>query len=216
MSLPVGGALDAGAELVELAGRVRDVEHLADRAADDVVRQLGAVLGPVGLDDAGFRAVLGEVEAVVLPEGAHLREDLLGRQGRAEPAVVAEPLDLEAADRRRRDRRRAVSRPRAACAPAGPRAGAGASGTVDALTTPLGAGSGCPWPAGSGRAALRGRLVRRAGRAVVDLVAGEEALDARAAGQRRQAGDAGRGGSARIQGKGHSASLHRWRVGARR
>jgi hypothetical protein len=142
-------ALDAGAELVELAGRVGVLEQLADRAADEVVRQLGAVLGPLGLDHAGFRAILRELEAVVLPEGAHLREDLLGRQRGAEPAVVAEALDLEVADGRRRDRRRrrraaaaAVhgsvrSAPAAAARRPARRACAGRGLEVDALTTPL-------------------------------------------------------------------------------
>ena len=105
------GALDARRELVELAGRVRRIEHPADGRADEILRQLGAVLRPVGLEDAGLGAVLDEVEAVVLPERAHLRIDRLRRERRAEPALVAEPLDPERAhflrrDDRRRDRRR--------------------------------------------------------------------------------------------------------------
>jgi len=40
-----GGAFQAGAEAVEFAGRVDRVDQLAEGAANDVLRQLGAVLG---------------------------------------------------------------------------------------------------------------------------------------------------------------------------
>src|SRR5256885_14040346 len=44
----VGRALQARAEAVALAGGVQAIEDLAQRLADHVLRDLGAVLGPVG------------------------------------------------------------------------------------------------------------------------------------------------------------------------
>src|SRR6185369_4690739 len=176
------GALDSRGELVEFAGRVRRVDELADRVADEVVRQLGAVLGPVGFDDAGLRTVLHEIEAVVLPERPHLRIDLLGRELGAQPAVVAEALDLEVADRLRRDdldRRRCRGRSRRGrlCLERRRADRAVRRLLVARLLGEL---------RQVGRDLEPGGACRRV-RAIVDLVAGEEVLHRRAAGKRGEA-----------------------------
>ena len=71
----VGWAVAKGtrAELVPLPRGVHGVEHLADGVADDVLRQLRAVLGPVGLHHAQLRLVERQREAALLPERLQLR-----------------------------------------------------------------------------------------------------------------------------------------------
>ncbi len=86
-------ALDARAELVLLAGRVQRLERAADGAADDVLRQLGAVLGPDRLDDAGLGIVAFDRQPDAAPE---LLDRVVGRLGRhvdGEPAIGAVALD---------------------------------------------------------------------------------------------------------------------------
>ena len=53
----LGAALDARAELVLLVRRVEDVDVLADRAPEEVVGILGAVLREVGFHDADLRVL---------------------------------------------------------------------------------------------------------------------------------------------------------------
>src|SRR3954467_15380227 len=58
-----GGALRARTELVALGARIDAVGEAAEQAADEVLRQVGAVLGPVGFHDADLRRFLLDQEA---------------------------------------------------------------------------------------------------------------------------------------------------------
>src|SRR5690606_8355172 len=83
----LGAALDPGGELVALAGGIQRIEGPPERAANEVERNLGAVFGPVGFDDAGFRRLRLDEESGLLPEFAQHLPDLLGRQVRDQPTV---------------------------------------------------------------------------------------------------------------------------------
>ncbi|MPN05498.1 hypothetical protein SDC9_152749 [bioreactor metagenome] len=91
-------ALKARAEAVTLAGGVQAVEQFADGRADDVLRDLGAVFGPVGLQDAEFGVVGGEDKAAFQPEVAHRIPQLVGGAVDHQPALVAIALDAHVAD----------------------------------------------------------------------------------------------------------------------
>nr|GEU28413.1 hypothetical protein [Tanacetum cinerariifolium] len=96
----VGAAFDAGAELVALARRIDRIEDLADRVTNEILRDLGAVLGPVGFHDAGGRQFLRQFKTGIFPELGQLRPQLLGRLLDHQPALVAVALDLDVVDRR--------------------------------------------------------------------------------------------------------------------
>ena len=61
-------ALDAATVLIAFARGVGEVEHLADRAADDVLRELGLVFGPFGLKVAGLGVLTTNREADARPQ----------------------------------------------------------------------------------------------------------------------------------------------------
>lgn len=86
-------ALDPRAELLALAAIPRGLQHRPEHLAQPAFRNLGAVLGPVGLDDAGLRIVDRDREARVGPEIDHLGKQLLGRPLDHQPAQVAVALD---------------------------------------------------------------------------------------------------------------------------
>ena len=93
----IGQALQAGAELVALAGGVERIEHLAQRRANEILRNLGPVLGPVGLHDADVDLVLRQREAVFQPEIAHRIPELFYRALHHQPALIAIALDAHVA-----------------------------------------------------------------------------------------------------------------------
>ncbi len=99
----IGAALDARVELLTLVGRVEQVGDLAERAAQQVRRHLGAVLRPVGLHHAGAGKLVREHEALVEPELARDVPRLLRRRAHVEPALVALLDDLRVGDLVRRD-----------------------------------------------------------------------------------------------------------------
>ena len=68
--LAIGFALKAGAEFVALAGGVERVKHLAQRLADDVLWQLGAVFGPVCFQNTDLAVFHHVDEAIFQPEVA--------------------------------------------------------------------------------------------------------------------------------------------------
>src|ERR1019366_5004582 len=200
-------ALDAGTKFVELAGRVDVVEDFADRPADDVVRKLGAVFRPVGLEHAGLGAIFDELESVVLPECPYIGIDVFGRLARAQPALVAETLEVKGADRLRRSHRGCAGgrgRPRRRGLK-----GRGADAAAWLLVARFAR------ELGQVRRHLEAGRARRAPRAIVDLVAGKQILDRRAAGEGSRAEEAGEDGT-ESRGEAHSSGLHRWRVNARR
>ena len=96
----LGAALDPGAELVALVGRVQDVGETPERAPERVGRQVGAVLRPVGLHDTQRRLLDREHEPGVAPELAGHVPRLLGRGLDDQPALVAGAHDPRVRDRR--------------------------------------------------------------------------------------------------------------------
>mmetsp|Transcript_21382 Transcript_21382/g.82851 ORF Transcript_21382/g.82851 Transcript_21382/m.82851 type:complete len:224 (-) Transcript_21382:841-1512(-) len=183
----VRAALDAGAVHVALTGRVQAVEDLAERRADQVLGQLGAVLAPVGFHHADFRLLLDDFQAALLPEAAQLRPELLGRGRRVQPAVGAAALQAHVTGRigSHTARHQAL--------------GVGRAGGLDGRQlggrdrTPLNLGAVVAGQLAQVRRHLQalGLLGRRA---VVDLVAREHAVDGAAAGERQNKGRAGQAG----------------------
>ncbi len=88
------GALDACPVFILFVGRVDRVEHTTDRAANDVLRQLGAVLGPVGFEHTCVRIGLLYFESNARPELDQHWPRFLGRQVDREPALIALPFNL--------------------------------------------------------------------------------------------------------------------------
>lgn len=82
-------ALDAATVLIAFARGVGEVEHLADRAADDVLRELGLVFGPFGLKVAGLGVLTTNREADARPEVCDDGPERLGVGVDAKPALVA-------------------------------------------------------------------------------------------------------------------------------
>ncbi|CAN6484224.1 unnamed protein product [Victoria cruziana] len=91
------GALDTQPVHITLAAGVQAVEHAAQRAADEVLRQLVAVFHPVGFHRADGGLVLDQRHVALLPELAQLRPHLLDRRRGVQPAHVAVALQLDAA-----------------------------------------------------------------------------------------------------------------------
>ena len=91
----VGGALEAGAVLVALAGRIGRIEYLADRVADEVLRDLRAVFRPVCFHHAGGRRFGFDGETGIIPKLLELRPQLFRRLLDDQPALVAVALDLD-------------------------------------------------------------------------------------------------------------------------
>jgi hypothetical protein len=100
VAVAVGRALQAGAELVALGGRVDAVGEAAEQAADAVLRQVGAVLGPVGLHHPDLGRLLLDQEPALQPELAHHRPHLVGRLLHHQPALGAEALEAHVLDLR--------------------------------------------------------------------------------------------------------------------
>jgi hypothetical protein len=73
----------------------RESNSLPSESADEVLRQLGAVLGPVGFHDAQVALVQRQQEAVLLPEVAHRVPQLVGGPLDDQPALAASPLDAD-------------------------------------------------------------------------------------------------------------------------
>ena len=80
-------ALHAGAVLILFARGICKVDHLADRAADDVLRELGFIFGPFGFHVARLRVLLANHETDGGPEVLHHRPELFGRGIDAQPPV---------------------------------------------------------------------------------------------------------------------------------
>ena len=85
--------LQPGAELVALGRGEHAVEHLAQGGADEVLRNLCAIFGPVGFHDADFRAVDIEDEAQFEPEILDLWPQLFRHSRDHQPALAAGTLD---------------------------------------------------------------------------------------------------------------------------
>ena len=96
--LAIGFALQAGAEFVALAGGIERIEHLAQAFADDVLRQLGAVFGPVGLENAQLTVFHRVDEAVFQPEVASGLPELVGCTINHEPMLGTVALDADVAN----------------------------------------------------------------------------------------------------------------------
>ena len=103
--------LQARAEFVAARIRIHPFEHPADGAAHEVLRDLRAVLVPVGLHEAQFRLLAQQPEARIDPELAHDRPDLLRIALHHEPALVGVAIEAHVLEpgqhdlRRRRGRR---------------------------------------------------------------------------------------------------------------
>ena len=87
-------ALDAATVLIAFARGVGEVEHLADRAADDVLRELGLVFGPFGLKVTGLGVLTTNREADARPEVCDDGPERLGVGVDAKPALVAVAHEL--------------------------------------------------------------------------------------------------------------------------
>ena len=87
-------AFDTRAVLVHLARGIDRVEHAAQGTADDILRQLGPVLGPRRLEDARRRVRLLDLEPDARPEIDQDGPYAVRRQVHREPALVALPFDL--------------------------------------------------------------------------------------------------------------------------
>src|SRR3954463_8332625 len=77
--LPVRRAIEPGAVLVALRSRIEGIERLAEEATHPALRQARAAFRPFGLHDAELRQFELDEEAVLLPELAHQRPELLRR-----------------------------------------------------------------------------------------------------------------------------------------
>src|SRR4051812_153021 len=106
--LAVRGAIEPGAVLVALRSRIEGIERLAEEATHAALRQAGAAFRPFGLHDAELRQLELDEEAVLLPELAHQRPELLRRLVYHQPALRAGALDAHVLGLRqqRRGRRR--------------------------------------------------------------------------------------------------------------
>ena len=82
--------------------------NLPTVSADEVLRDLGAVLGEVGFHDADLRVLDREHEARFLPELARRVPRLLRRRAHDEPALVAGTHDLRVRRLRQELRARAL------------------------------------------------------------------------------------------------------------
>ena len=80
-------ALHAGAVLILLARGVCKVDHLADRAADDVLRKLRFIFGPFSFHVARLRVLLANHETDGGPEVLHHSPELFGRGIDAQPPI---------------------------------------------------------------------------------------------------------------------------------
>ena len=88
-------ALKPRSELVALTGRIKRVEHLADRLADNILRQFGTVFRPVRFHDPGIRRIDIDQKTVVLPEIPDLRPQHFRRTVHDQPALIAIPFDTD-------------------------------------------------------------------------------------------------------------------------
>src|SRR5690606_12935696 len=89
--------VEPGAEPVALAGRIEAVQQAPDRTPDEILGQLGTILGPVRLHDPGLGRFGVDDESGLLPEVAHEGPELLGRHRGAEPALLAGAFDAHRA-----------------------------------------------------------------------------------------------------------------------
>ena len=88
-----GAFLQSGTELVALCGRIQTVEDFAQRAANYVLWKLGAVFGPVGFQNSGFRDFHIDQEPKFLPELLDVRPEFIGRTRYHQPALRTRTLD---------------------------------------------------------------------------------------------------------------------------
>ena len=70
------------------------VDDLAERLANQILRNLGAILGPVGLHDAGSAFSETTMKPHLLPELLHHRPHFVGRRLDHQPALAAATLDM--------------------------------------------------------------------------------------------------------------------------
>src|SRR6185503_14144739 len=94
-ALAVGDAIQPGAELVALGGGVDLVEERAEQIANAALRDVGAVLRPVGFHHARLGHLELHQEAVLLPEILDHRPELLRRIVDDQPALGAGALDAQ-------------------------------------------------------------------------------------------------------------------------
>jgi hypothetical protein len=88
------------AELVPLGRRIDRINDLAEEVANEILRNLGAVLGPVGLHHAGIGQIELDDEAGFLPEVLDRSPELVGRAFGDQPALVTRAFDARVVDRR--------------------------------------------------------------------------------------------------------------------
>src|SRR5690349_19345447 len=175
--------LEARSELVALGRRERPVDDLADQVPDRVLRDLCAVLRPVGLHHPGLGHLGLDHETVALPEILDDGPDLLRRLWNDQPALARGALDPYLVDLREnpaRTRARSIRALRVVRRERGP-------GRLDV-------GDLVPVVA-RGRAQVRGNLQRRELSLeflVFDLVRLEKTRSARAERQRQRGRECGR------------------------
>src|SRR5437868_550265 len=101
----VSRAIEARAALVALRSRIELVERLAEESARPALRHARAGLRPLGLEHADLGQLELDQEAVLLPELAHQRPQLLRRLVDHQPALRARTLDLHVLGLRQERRR---------------------------------------------------------------------------------------------------------------
>src|SRR3954468_6727061 len=104
--LAVRRAIEPGAVLVALRSRIEGIERLAEEAAHPALRQARAAFRPFSLHDAELRQLELDEEAVLLPELAHQRPELLRRFVHYQPALRAGALDAHVLGLRQQRRAR--------------------------------------------------------------------------------------------------------------
>ena len=82
------GAFQTHAVLIAFARRIDEVEHLADRAADEVLRETGLVFGPVRFHEARAGVLLANRQTDGGPEVLHDDPEIFGGSVHAKPALL--------------------------------------------------------------------------------------------------------------------------------
>ncbi len=78
-----------------VAAGIEEIQRLADGAANDVLRDVGAVFRPFGFQDADGGIVHGQQKAILQPEIAHLGPYRLDRGLRDQPLLVTGTFDAQ-------------------------------------------------------------------------------------------------------------------------
>ncbi len=96
----IGGRFQTCAEFVALSGGINAVERFAEETANTILRQFGAILGPVGFQHAGIGQLQADDETQLLPEILDDRPHLGGGGLHHQPTLAASPFDADLVDLR--------------------------------------------------------------------------------------------------------------------